>query len=206
MTSPPTNTRRAPPSPSPWPCGRSAWRATSGRNYRRYGRGRRCYIITPRPALFYMQVPGGCCQQSTTAETKRLIAPVPFSKALAEAQTTAVLLLQTVENNEPPESSGGFLRFFKRKTHPEGMLAGTDEGHTAMLHICQDVPIMGILRMHENGARGMTVRPLYRPVSWRSQSWRWETATCSWTGRRPRPQTARSVARTSIRGSATRGW
>ena len=45
-------------------------------------------------------------------------------QALAEAQSTAVLLLQTVENNEPPESAGGFLRFFKRKTHPEGMLAG----------------------------------------------------------------------------------
>ena len=123
-------------------------------------------------------------------------------QALAEAQSTAVLLLQTVENNEPPESAGGFLRFFKRKNHPEGMLAGTDEGHVALPR-CY-VPIMGIL--HMDGAKGMTVRPAYRPVSWRSQSWHWETATCSWTARRPRPRTARSAARTSIRGSATRGW
>ena len=31
---------------------------------------------------------------------------------------------QTIENNEPPESAGSCLRFFKRKTHAPDMLAG----------------------------------------------------------------------------------
>ena len=35
----------------------------------------------------------------------------------------AVFLLQTAENNQPPEDASKFLRYFKRKTHPETMLA-----------------------------------------------------------------------------------
>ena len=44
--------------------------------------------------------------------------------AMAATVATVVLALQTVENNEPPESAGGFLRFFKRKSHPFDLLAG----------------------------------------------------------------------------------
>ena len=43
--------------------------------------------------------------------------------AFKDSQMTAVFLLQTVENNQPPEEASKFLRFFKRKTHPETMLA-----------------------------------------------------------------------------------
>ena len=32
--------------------------------------------------------------------------------------------VQTIENNEPPESAGACLRFFKRKTHAADLLAG----------------------------------------------------------------------------------
>jgi len=32
--------------------------------------------------------------------------------------------MQTIENNEPPESAGACLRFFKRKTHAADLLAG----------------------------------------------------------------------------------
>ena len=31
---------------------------------------------------------------------------------------------QTIENEEPPESAGGCIRFFKRKTHAPDLLAG----------------------------------------------------------------------------------
>ncbi|GMH73382.1 hypothetical protein TrRE_jg3839 [Triparma retinervis] len=44
-------------------------------------------------------------------------------EAFKDSQMTAVFLLQTVENNQPPEEASKFLRFFKRKTHPETMLA-----------------------------------------------------------------------------------
>ena len=39
-------------------------------------------------------------------------------KALAASGTTLVMVLQTVENNAPPESAGGVLRFFKQKSQP----------------------------------------------------------------------------------------
>ena len=42
-------------------------------------------------------------------------------EALAASGGVVLLLLQTAENDQPPESAGGFLRFFKRKTHPEDM-------------------------------------------------------------------------------------
>jgi len=32
--------------------------------------------------------------------------------------------VQTIENNEPPETAGTCVRFFKRKTHPADLLAG----------------------------------------------------------------------------------
>ena len=48
----------------------------------------------------------------------------PDLAAFADADRTAVFLVQTVENGELPEAAGGFLRFFKRKNHPADMLAG----------------------------------------------------------------------------------
>jgi len=43
--------------------------------------------------------------------------------SFAECSQTAVVLVQTIENNEPPEAAGGFIRFFKKKTHSAIMLA-----------------------------------------------------------------------------------
>ena len=47
----------------------------------------------------------------------------PALKALAASSQTVILVLQTVENGEPPESAGGVLRFFKMKSQPVDLLA-----------------------------------------------------------------------------------
>jgi sulfite reductase alpha subunit-like flavoprotein len=47
----------------------------------------------------------------------------PALKALAASGVTLVMVLQTVENDEPPESAGGLLRFFKMKSQPPDLLA-----------------------------------------------------------------------------------
>jgi sulfite reductase alpha subunit-like flavoprotein len=47
----------------------------------------------------------------------------PALKALAASGATLVMVLQTVENNAPPESAGGVLRFFKQKSQPADLLA-----------------------------------------------------------------------------------
>lgn len=45
-------------------------------------------------------------------------------EALATADTVGIFILQTIENDQPPEDSGAFLRYFKRKTHATDLLAG----------------------------------------------------------------------------------
>mmetsp|Transcript_37623 Transcript_37623/g.42983 ORF Transcript_37623/g.42983 Transcript_37623/m.42983 type:complete len:184 (-) Transcript_37623:221-772(-) len=48
-----------------------------------------------------------------------------FKAILEEPATTlAVFVVQTIENESPPEDAGGCIRFFKRKTHPTDLLAG----------------------------------------------------------------------------------
>ena len=47
----------------------------------------------------------------------------PALKALVASDATIIMVMQTVENDEPPESAGGVLRFFKMKSHPVDMLA-----------------------------------------------------------------------------------
>eukprot|EP00566_Odontella_aurita_P027820 CAMPEP_0113562908 /NCGR_PEP_ID=MMETSP0015_2-20120614/20775_1 /TAXON_ID=2838 /ORGANISM="Odontella" /LENGTH=166 /DNA_ID=CAMNT_0000464831 /DNA_START=102 /DNA_END=599 /DNA_ORIENTATION=- /assembly_acc=CAM_ASM_000160 len=40
------------------------------------------------------------------------------------ASTLVVFVLQTIENSSPTEEGGTTVRFFKRKTHPSGLLEG----------------------------------------------------------------------------------
>mmetsp|Transcript_36437 Transcript_36437/g.71141 ORF Transcript_36437/g.71141 Transcript_36437/m.71141 type:complete len:162 (+) Transcript_36437:176-661(+) len=40
---------------------------------------------------------------------------------LGEEPQTVVFIVQSVENDEPPESAGSCVRFLKRKAHPAGM-------------------------------------------------------------------------------------
>ena len=47
----------------------------------------------------------------------------PALKELAASDVTVIMILQTIENDEPPESAGGVLRFFKMKNHPVDMLS-----------------------------------------------------------------------------------
>eukprot|EP00520_Triparma_pacifica_P019439 CAMPEP_0118651868 /NCGR_PEP_ID=MMETSP0785-20121206/11014_1 /TAXON_ID=91992 /ORGANISM="Bolidomonas pacifica, Strain CCMP 1866" /LENGTH=136 /DNA_ID=CAMNT_0006544347 /DNA_START=136 /DNA_END=542 /DNA_ORIENTATION=+ len=44
-------------------------------------------------------------------------------EAFADTPSTCIFLLQTAENNQPPEDASKFLRFFKRKSHPTDMLS-----------------------------------------------------------------------------------
>ena len=43
--------------------------------------------------------------------------------SLAKSTTLAVFVVQTIENESPPEDAGACVRFFKRKTHPNNLLA-----------------------------------------------------------------------------------
>ena len=43
--------------------------------------------------------------------------------SLAKPSTLAVFVVQTIENESPPEEAGACVRFFKRKTHPDTLLA-----------------------------------------------------------------------------------
>ncbi|KAJ1480068.1 flavoprotein-like protein [Baffinella frigidus] len=43
---------------------------------------------------------------------------------LDEEPSVSIFVVQTVENDEAPESSGACIRFLKRKTHPADHLAG----------------------------------------------------------------------------------
>ncbi|GMH91928.1 hypothetical protein TrVE_jg12305 [Triparma verrucosa] len=45
--------------------------------------------------------------------------------------TLLIVILQTIENQEPSEDAGAFVRFFKRKTHPSDLL--TSGFHLSML-------------------------------------------------------------------------
>jgi len=48
-----------------------------------------------------------------------------FKAILEEPATTlAVFVVQTIENEAPTEDAGACIRFFKRKTHPNDLLAG----------------------------------------------------------------------------------
>ena len=48
-----------------------------------------------------------------------------FKKLKIDSEPTKIVfILQTVENDEPPESAGACYRFFKRKTHAPDLLAG----------------------------------------------------------------------------------
>ena len=43
--------------------------------------------------------------------------------SLAKPSTLAVFVVQTIENESPPEEGSQCVRFFKRKTHPDTLLA-----------------------------------------------------------------------------------
>ena len=43
---------------------------------------------------------------------------------VAEDKAVGIFILQTVENDQPPEDSGAFVRYFKRKTHAADLLKG----------------------------------------------------------------------------------
>jgi sulfite reductase alpha subunit-like flavoprotein len=51
--------------------------------------------------------------------------------SLAKPTTLAVFVVQTIENESPPEEAGACVRFFKRKTHPDTLL--TDRVQFAVL-------------------------------------------------------------------------
>mmetsp|Transcript_12640 Transcript_12640/g.26241 ORF Transcript_12640/g.26241 Transcript_12640/m.26241 type:complete len:175 (-) Transcript_12640:215-739(-) len=46
------------------------------------------------------------------------------SDDLAQPSTLAIFVVQTIENEAPPEEAGSCVRFFKRKTHPNNLLSG----------------------------------------------------------------------------------
>jgi len=53
--------------------------------------------------------------------------------------------VQTIENNEPPETAGTCVRFFKRKTHPADLLAGKLSYTVCVCVLC--VCVQGCCRM-----------------------------------------------------------
>lgn len=44
------------------------------------------------------------------------------SPILAKPTTLAIFIVQTIENEAPPEDAGACIRFFQRKTHPDTLL------------------------------------------------------------------------------------
>ena len=59
---------------------------------------------------------------SRSKEFKAAIIEDDTDDGLAKPTTLAIFIVQTIENEAPPEDAGACIRFFKRKTHPETLL------------------------------------------------------------------------------------
>mmetsp|Transcript_38233 Transcript_38233/g.77882 ORF Transcript_38233/g.77882 Transcript_38233/m.77882 type:complete len:174 (+) Transcript_38233:1867-2388(+) len=57
------------------------------------------------------------------AKSKAFKAALLEDENIAIPTTLAVFIAQTIENESPPEDAGACIRFFKRKTHPDTLLA-----------------------------------------------------------------------------------
>ena len=59
---------------------------------------------------------------SRSKEFKDALIEDDTDDGLAKPTTLAIFIVQTIENEAPPEDAGACIRFFKRTTHPETLL------------------------------------------------------------------------------------
>jgi sulfite reductase alpha subunit-like flavoprotein len=62
-------------------------------------------------------------QQISMSKSKEFKAALIEDVNVAKSTTLAIFVVQTIENESPTEDAGACVRFFKRKTHPESLMA-----------------------------------------------------------------------------------
>mmetsp|Transcript_24279 Transcript_24279/g.43501 ORF Transcript_24279/g.43501 Transcript_24279/m.43501 type:complete len:172 (+) Transcript_24279:203-718(+) len=62
-------------------------------------------------------------RQIKMSKSKEFKAALMEDESIAKPTTLAIFVLQTIENEDPPEDAGACVRFFKRKTHADTLLA-----------------------------------------------------------------------------------